>query len=304
MFSSRAHIGNIGRNTLEARAEGVGEAQHRAVHIETREHRAHANHVRRKGRQQRLERFLHLEHDARTAFDDQRHVTAHLDRIPEPLLGVHEERLAANILALPLRLAKRPQGNLRVASAPAPLEIAPAGFEIAEDELRERAIEMRGGVARIESDRLRIRRDRFGMPIERGERDALEAQRGNETRARGQHAIVVGERFVDAAEHAQGDAPVAERFGVVRVQRERTCLVKQRFIGIAGLDRDRAQQVQREKIRGLRGDERKGDIARLVEAPRAEKPGGALQGRVGLHGVTRWRRASRARGPRGASLPA
>src|SRR6185437_16307629 len=144
-------IWDVRRDRLQTRAERERQAEQRALPVERRQRLAagddldSANAV-----QQAQQGRLHLEHHARAAGDDQRHIPAELDGVAETLLAMNQDRLPGNRLAAPERLAEiAARANERLL-VPAPLVAGPAVLIIAGEELQQRLVPARLDVTGID----------------------------------------------------------------------------------------------------------------------------------------------------------
>jgi len=91
--------------------------------------------------QQRHQGLLHLHHQRAAPLTDQRGVADHLERVPQPLLGVQQDGALGQRRAVPQRRGQ--SLHAMVFTQPPPLELRPAPLEIPHAQPTDRPIQMR-----------------------------------------------------------------------------------------------------------------------------------------------------------------
>jgi hypothetical protein len=238
----------------------------------------HGIHVRQL-REQRRERRIGLEHDARTALVHQPRVAREVDAVAQPLLGMQQHRLARRILASrPSRLGEPALGDAHVAAMPARFVVRPAALQVAGREPGQRAVVACAVIVRLRCERARIALDRLGMAVHRRERHAAVVERLGRARRRGQRAIIVGEGLVEAVQHAQRRAAVGEHLGMAGLDFERAGRAADAFVPFAAARGDGGGQVQRIEMACIAAQNVLAHRLRVLQLARAEERRGARHG--------------------------
>src|SRR5437016_9927416 len=98
-----------------------------------------------------MNEVLNFQDDPRAALRDQRRIAGELDSIAEPLVAMEQDGPACDrFFAAPQRLCELPVDKTDGFGLPAPFPRGPAGREIAEQELQQRAVPMRVGIISLD----------------------------------------------------------------------------------------------------------------------------------------------------------
>ena len=135
-----AQVGNTAGNAVELGAHGKRDAQQRDVQVELRQRLAAADEpaAHAEGAQQQRQDRLRLEHHVRAQRLEHRDIAAELQRVPESLIGVHEQRPAGKRLgAGPTRSGQRALQLPRMRQLRARLVQWPPFAELPEGEVQQ-----------------------------------------------------------------------------------------------------------------------------------------------------------------------
>jgi len=206
LIRMRANVRTVPGYVLQSGAEVSGQAHEGSMRGKLRQGltaRQDALHSRG-ALQQADELRLAFEHHRSTARRGERRIAHELQRVPEPLLRVQQQRAAFDAFAIPHRRRKPARGLVERRNAPAPLVFPPPFAVAAEKKQNER-------------------------PAEVGLR---------QTRRERQGALVGGQRLLVAAELAVGVAKVVERHCVFGMCRGMALVVRDRALQGARIARN------------------------------------------------------------------
>ncbi len=155
---SGAHIREPRRNRLNRPTKCQRQTHQRAMPRKYGQRFAafndpHTSNVHQRMCQQPFQRRLHLQHNPSAALGDQRNIANKLQRVPQSLLRVEQNRLPMQSLTPPLWLREVPPAQAQLAKVPSPLMLPPALFEPSLTQISEPEIIVATCAARIELHR-------------------------------------------------------------------------------------------------------------------------------------------------------
>ena len=232
----RAQIGNVRRNVGELGLAGERQARQRAMQIERRQRLA-----ARDDRGDAIEAGeQRLSAPAAPPARPWRRRAPAAARSGRTCTVSPSPCSACSRMVLPASGVSPSQSGLRKSFArahagalPAPFVFGKAARIVAERQQRQRGVEMRVGVVRLQRQRPAVARERLLMTVERRERNAA-VEPGVEMVRRGRkRAVVVRERLLLAAERAQRIAAIVERERMAGRDRQRRVVIGDRLLGLA-----------------------------------------------------------------------
>ncbi len=248
-------IGRLGRDGVERRPEGVRQAHHRAVQVESRQGLALGEHLVHalQAPHQRLQRRVDLDQHPRAARRDQGRIAAELQHVAEALFGVQQDGLAVQLLvAAPERRVESAalQVGAHVAVVPARLEQGKALGIVAEAEVGEAAVGLDLGRGRIQRDRPLEALHRLGQPAQAAQGVAAVAVGARVVRLAPQHLVIADDRLLRPGEVEQGVAAVQVRVGEVGRELQRRLARREGRLIVPRLALGARQVAARDRIGG------------------------------------------------------
>ena len=161
------------------------------------------------------ERLLTREDHTAATLPDQGRIADELERIPQPMIGIQQDRSPVEWSSVPDRL---PEGGYRkLLALQPPLILGPSLLEVAHLEPAQCPAQVNLGMVGLEEQCLVVTRRRLGQSSQRAERIPQVVVGVEIVRLEMESPSIAGHRFVELSLILKQIAEVAVSFGVVRL---------------------------------------------------------------------------------------
>ena len=264
----RREVGHVGRNARRGDAERAGDREQRQVRIVGGQRVVRPVRAADPGGagEQIDERRLCLHQHPRAHRREIAREADELQRVPQPLLGGENDRLAVRVRAVPARPGRRGPIPAELRNREPPIVLAPSFGELPMGEQRESEVPVRLREVGDQRKRAAKRGDRAGQIVHRLPRETEIVPRHRVIGLQRQRALVRGDRVARSIRGEERKAEIVVELRLLRNQRDGAIEQRQRIGGAVALIQDDAEVMQR--MRMLRRDGERGAIVglRRIEA--------------------------------------